>query len=180
MITEATGALTTVEETARHTLADCEAWRELTATVGNERSSLARIHTDALPPPPDEAEAYNREQVEGLRPYALLWLAADGGFRRHIVAKDTRNRFSDSGEVRVKICATVPSELAGDPAEADRQFKNSIGTIINQLCDLAGQAGYLDFTELELTAGPWRNGDEEALAEGDVIGCDMSLLWDRQ
>ena len=143
------GGISLAQQYLKATLADVTAFRTWCGAA-DQAAALARIHHEGLPRP-ENGHTHTRAELEDYRPYAVIYTAEQQGYTRQFVAADDSFDFDASGRL---ICVLYQNcgEINGDDPSADSNltFRNSVGLIIDGLCDLAGQAGYLGFWRIVL------------------------------
>jgi hypothetical protein len=159
---DAEGGITLAEENLRLTLADCARFRTWT-TASDQAKALARIYIDSLPNPPNDADSYSADELVALRPFAIVMTARQSGYSRGRVATET---YPEAGKMAIAFEENVPASLADDVPALERQFKNTLGVIIDEMLGLAYQAGYLAI-DLITFSGPVRCLKDDAVGEGD-------------
>ena len=122
------------------TLADAAAFRTWVGAI-NQAEALAHIYEQALPDPAAGA-AHTRSELEGYRPFAIIFVDAEEGFAFDRDAYGGAADFAHRGALWIMLEQTVDTQLTA--AESDRDWLNALGGIINDMEELAGQAGYLD------------------------------------
>lgn len=169
------GSMSLAQEYLRITLADCAAFRALVGATGGtaQAQALARIYHDALPPP-RVGPGHTLAELELYRPCALLWQHQSGGFGRKVVAVGSS---VDHGVLMMRIAADVDKEISENHQEVYIRFQNAISQIIDDLVVLAGQAGYLAITQIDVEAGPYRTHPDEYDTTGDCQFCDLRITW---
>lgn len=153
------GILSLCQETLKNTLGDSDTFRTLCGAA-DRAGALARIHHERLPAP-DNGEEYSAEELQDLWPNAVVSTDIAEGF---FLAADSATSYQGGGTLWLMIARILPQ---GDDAAIDRQFKNWVGAIIEDLCALAitGQSDdetpviYLQFSRIGLLIGPMRNAE---------------------
>lgn len=158
----AEGGITLAEENLARTLAACARFQTWCG-VANETAALARIHFDALPVPENQRSVLSRDQIEGLRPFALIGTNPQGGYSRGRVATET---YAEAGSLTIVLEENVPERLAHDDAAAARAFKNMLGVILGELLALAYEPTYLAIDQVTLQ-GPLRCHPDDVVGQGD-------------
>lgn len=170
------GCISEAQEVLRRTLADCPRWREFCGAPGQE-AARARIHHEDLPAPATGG-IYTTTELAGYRPYAIVSTAETGGLTRSLESVGTSAHFDTSGVLWLLIGAAVDDTLS--TVDQDRRFKNFLGQIIDELCDLCGQAEveeYLFFQRIRLAGGPYRYSDADNAAQGEEITALIEIEW---
>ncbi|MEM9588513.1 MAG: hypothetical protein AAGA03_14610 [Planctomycetota bacterium] len=121
------GVIQCVQDSLRELIADCHAWQNWQGNTWTREQALAHLYHDALPPPPPKQEAYTIQQLEKLRPFAIISTQAFDGYQVDI---DAEFDFRASGSLHLCIEQDRPADLDKDPAEVDRQAKENIGKLI--------------------------------------------------
>lgn len=138
-------------------------------------NALERIYYDGLPLPVDRRH-YARGELETYRPFVIANIAPSQGFSR---TKTSMDAFSETGILEVKLQQTAPESLENDPSsDANVQWLNSIGQIIDGLCDLEvdAAAGHLIFNRIELVEWWWSN-PKDAIKYGMFQGAKLRVLF---
>lgn len=77
-----------------------------------------------------------------------------------------RNAFDSSGDLRLDFWGSVASSDLADEGDEALGFLSTVGAILGELLELAGQAGYLDIVGVSV-GEPMRPAEEEAQTSGD-------------
>lgn len=165
------GCLALAKDTLKATLADCTSFRTWVDASGDDvqAQALNRIYKDDLPPP-DNSNAYTLAELQALRPFAIIYTA--GGFRKE---KDASPReFWNTGSLAVLLEQDVPERIKNDPAAVADEFETAIGQIMDDLCGLVDQAGYLSITAVNLPE-EWVRSDPKS--EPDFGDAAMAMLF---
>lgn len=154
------------------TLANSAAFQTL---VGAEDATEAKasIYLHSLPVPAD-ANQYTLAELTGYRPYALLWTTRYEGAHE---ASDSAHRFRENGAMSMQIEQDVASAITTNNAEVELRWENTIGNIIGELFDLAGQAGYLAITRISANDGLHRTHPDQYATLGDSQWADLEVEW---
>src|SRR6185503_8661449 len=148
-----------------------------TRDVTSAAEALPFIYQDGLPPPADQNE-YTLQELQAYRPFAQIWTNTEAGLTKKRISRDgARLGFAAAGEIRIEIFRDVPPQIANDPAEIDRTFGNYVGQIIDELCDLSGAAGYLEFDQITLEH-IHRTHPDHLPTQGDSQWCLLALHYD--
>ena len=172
MGTAASGVMSEAIEYARITLAECDAWR---AWVGasTQAQALSRIFHLELPPPKD-GNAYTKDELQRLHPYALVWQDPETGCSLNAIAQGARTA---SGVVHVKLVDGVDEDLSDKTPELVVRMANRVGAIMGEILDLAEQAGYLAVVGIPESQGPWLTPREQEYGTGGEIWQELHLAW---
>jgi hypothetical protein len=174
-LTAAAGSISLAVDYLRTTLADSAAFRTW-AGAANQAAALARIYYESLPPPANGNE-HTLAELAAYRPYALVWVSPEDGFRKRHISQAASFGYAQSGTMLFRMLQTVDPAIANDPAEISRRFINTIGTIFDEFEDLCGLAGYLAIESMEIDFGPYRGDPDEKTTQGDYIGIDINVSW---
>ena len=146
----------------RDMLSSASAFQTWTNSV-DTAAALNRIHYEGLPSPADGAR-HTLAELEHYRPFAIVYTADTDGFAREFLATDS---FSEEGTIILELEQEAPSDLGDDPSsDANTQWSNTIGQIIDGLCDLrvTMAAGHVRFSRIRLMRRGWAMPDDiEAL-----------------
>jgi hypothetical protein len=175
-VSDAAGCISLAEEYLRTTLADCAAFRVFVGAAGPSQAR-ERIHLDTLPAPDGGADEHPLSELQELRPFAIVYTAEVDGLRATADAVSDAREFHYGGRLGIHLERDVPPEIAGDPQEVSRTFKNAVGQIIDGLAALAGTAGYLDSQTISLSAGPLRAHPDNYPTEGDHQWAIVEIEW---
>lgn len=167
------GSLSLAQENLRVTLAACAKFQTWVGAA-SAAAALASIHHDGLPAPADAKKGYTLAELQGYRPFAIVYTQEQGGYSRQIAAVRT---YRDGGRLKLRLEQDVPALLAGDIASADVAWKDTIGQIIDQMAALAGVAPYLDIRQITVDDGPYRNHPDTAADQGDAQGIELGITW---
>ena len=161
-------------------LADSATFRTWVGAA-NQAEALDDIYRVSLPPP-DAGGVYTVEELQGYRPFALVWTAPAQGYALTADAMSPGIELRESGSLIIRFEQDVPAELSGendDPAEIDLRFMNTIGQIFADLNALSrsATAGYLTITDLDLVISCERTHEDHVEAEGDAILSVVEARW---
>lgn len=166
----ATGGISLAETRLAAMLSICPAFQAWTETTTSE-TALTHIYFDSLPPP--AGDDYTLVELTAYRPFARIWTDVERGYHRKFV---TNEHHSWGGTLVIHFDADVPSTYTGYIAQALRAFKNSLGAIIQDLCDVSGGSGCLVLESLELI-GPVASNEDEIATIGDSIGAMIRIEY---
>ncbi len=147
-MTEPAGSMNLAVKYFRNMLGDTPAiltWMSEPAAV----NALERIHYEGLPDPVNGV-AYEKKELEMLRPFAFVYIADQAGFSRRRIST---SNFDQVGSIVLHLEQNSPESLGDGPtSDANTQWSNTIGLIIDGLIDLrvAGAAGHLMFDRIRL------------------------------
>jgi len=171
----AAGSISIAQDLLRTTLGDCATWRTWVGASGAsaQAQARARIHDEALPPPAN-GDQYGRDELRALRPYALIGTNRFGSIS---TAASSSLEHDDSGELTLRLVWEIPDNIIDDHAAISREFLNGVGQIWDELLALAGQAGYLAISQIDMPE-PWqRNEQDAAETEGNEATVDLVVGW---
>jgi len=175
-MTAPAGTLSLAEQHFRLTLAASASW-QAECNVSTPALALQRIHCDGLPKP-GNGESHTLGELQGYRPYALVYTAERQGFMKRTDAVSSHFEFQASGSLNLSIIRESPDSAGDEPtADANQSFRNLIGKIIDELCDLAGVAGYLAFHTIKLVEGPYWPEPELIPVQGLWQAADLTIDW---
>lgn len=160
---DAEGGITLAEENLKATLAGCARFREWALNAPDATAAGLRVYIDDLPDPPGDADSYSAEQLQGLRPFAIIRTDGRGGYSK---AKVATLGYAEAGKLQIWFEENVTQSDASDVMLLERKFKNTLGVILDQLLNLAYQPGYLAI-DLITFNGPYRCSENEGTGEGD-------------
>ncbi len=159
---EPAGQFSEVLEHLRESLSQSATLRTLLGAV-DATAAKARIHYHRLPEPA-AGDTYTETEQADYRPFVLVGMAINAGFR---VLQVAAYEHTVRGTVSASIVA-VPDDANGRQA-ADVTFANQLGAIMSELADLSGTAGCLAWREARLAEGPlrleWKNVEGHAAEE---------------
>lgn len=172
-MTVAAGPISLAREYLRATLADVTAFRTWVG-ADTQALALARIHTTDLPPP-ETRNTYSREELEALRPYAIVHTS---GYRTDFTAIGSHHEYIDSGTLILRLQENVPVEIAGNDPEISERWENTLGQIIDGLWGLAGSAaGYSRITAIRMPESYIRAHKTLHATQGDFVVVDLEVDW---
>jgi hypothetical protein len=175
------GIIRGVQETLRNTLADCYQWQHWQGNNFSRSQALARIYVNALPPPPNGSPTHSLEQLNILRPFALVYTDPDGGFvvNREAVA----GGFCAQGKLVVCIEQQIPDSILNDVAAVDDAMLEDLELLISSgnaeepgLVELADLGGYLIPHRIAIT-GPVRTDFEDLADLGEAQRVWLEITW---
>ena len=173
-MTAPAGSMMLAQHYLRQSLANSATFRTWTETA-DEAAALAKIHYEGLPPPADNAADYTAAALTAYRPYAVVWTDEENGFWKN---KEASGFFRAGGRLILKFEQDVPEAIAADPAEIDLRFKNTIGQIIDDLCNLTlVGVGYLCFERITVDIGPYRTHPDDVPSQGDWQAIEIGVDW---
>jgi len=172
------GSLSLAQEHLRVMLADSTTFRQL-VEASDRTSALVHLYHEGLPAPADGTE-HTPEEHEALRPWGIVYTEDRNGFRRRAVST---GGFRSGGRLKLRLCRTCPELIGDEPtSEANLQWKNIIGGIIADLCNMAieGDPDHLVFEEISLDFGPFCSAPELAVTQGVWQGAELGVAWGGQ
>ncbi len=158
------GILSLTQENLRIALAACATFRTLCGAA-DQAEALAKIHHDGLPDPANGAAEHTISELEALRPYAIVYTAEEQGLQTRALA--TGGSFNATTNLCLQLVRSVTAEVGDAPdSDANMQWLNTVGKIIDELWALNADAGYLQFADITLARGPTWASREEIPAKG--------------
>ena len=130
-------------------------------TVDSQETALAHIYPVALPSPAS-GNRYTKDELEGYRPYVLVWRE-----------QFTATRLSTTGGVAggafaVMFVEDIPAAYLNDLEGSSTQFETAVNGILDELWDDAdATAGNLMITGVSIDDGPVRNDYADIPEQGD-------------
>lgn len=174
-MTAPAGTLSLAKSHLRAMLAACTAFQTWTGAA-DAAAALERIHYEGLPAPSGEERTL--DEWESLRPYAVIWMAEQGGFRRDLDSWSDTGEFNASGRLMLRFEQACPDGHNEEPSsDANLQFSNSVGQIIDGLCALVGGAGYLAFTAIGVEFGPYWPHPNDVPTRGLYQSVECFVDW---
>jgi len=168
------GPISLCEQNLRVTLADCAAFRTF-AGAANQAQALARIHRIGLSKPADGA-SYTKSELTAYHPLAIVYLSPTRGLARSRTADQV---WADGGLAYVRLRRMAASVVKNQATTEElRTFDNEIGDIIEDLCELCGQASatpYFDFHRIGLEYGPVDGESEDLPGMGIWLEAELFL-----
>lgn len=170
-----TGELTGAVNNLAASLAACAQFQSLVGAA-DSAAALNHIYFSALPPPASGGK-HTKAEIEGYRPYALIYLDEETGCTFEADAGGEQDYFGRRlGKLHLWIEQNVPALYADDPSTADAEFLEIIDTLVGQLLDLSGIAGYMSFARLT-TEGPMRAPEDVSPTLGDYQVCKLHVEY---
>lgn len=170
----ATGLLGEVEAAARSMLADCPAWQSQCGAVDAD-AAAERIYHQRLPPPENQRHFDLADELVHLRPYAEVFVWPKEGYELSEVAEGA---FAASGSVLLQLVRDVPEIYEDDPQDAEVDWTNTIGAIMEELIDRSRTAGFLALNRLVLV-DYGRVEREATTGKGEAQLAVLALEWSR-
>lgn len=161
-------------------LADSATFRTLVGAA-DQAAALTHIYRERLPDPA-HGDTHTREELEALRPYAVVELVPGQSVLEHEATSGGSFDFGGRGQVRVTIERDVPAayidaddQVDLDAAEAD--WEAVIDGILTDLTALCGGADYLAARQITVAAGPYNWHPQYEPKEGRFQGVVLELSW---
>lgn len=176
-MTEPAGSLSLSQSYLRAMLSECAAFQTW-VSAANATEALASIYYEGLPDPADKNVGYTRDELESVRPYAVIFLDEEEGFLKSHIATGSSYDFEDHGRLKLRLEQDAPDDVGDEPnSDANLRWKNVIGQIIDDLCGLAGTAGNLAFTEIGVDFGPYWGDPKRVPSDGVWQGVDIGVVY---
>ncbi len=168
------GSLSLSLQYAKQMLAASATFRTLVGAA-DQAEAEAKIYLEGLPEPADNADVYSESELAAYRPYAIVWGDESGGLAKRRIGAAA---WEDSGRTVLLIGQAAPDV---DRADGDRSWANTVGQIVDELCDLVDTDGgakrYLVFNVLQIEQGPGRWHPDYAAGEGEEQFVVITLEW---
>ena len=150
------------EEAGVDLLANLAAFRTW-AGVETVEAAKALCHNDEMPSSQE-------------RPRVLYYMDPDGpGFETDRIAEF---QWDQRGVFRAILERDVPEAHASSVEDAERDMKNHLGAIVDELYELAGESGYMNVVRVRVW-GPWRfSTDYEETALGQIQAAGLEIYWE--
>ena len=167
MVLAAEGSISLVEEHCRNLLANLAAFRTW-AEAADVAAAEALIHTDEVP-------------SSQSMPWCLIYLDSEGeGYAAEIAAGGHEFVFDEDGRIHILLQRVVPGAYANSVQDAERDLKNHVGKMIDEIKELTGTGDScepLTVTRIRMF-GPWRfDEDMEETALGKIQAVGLLLDW---
>ena len=162
MAVDPSGSISLAEEAGVDLLANLAAFRSLLG-VDTIEAAKAKCFNDEIPSGTD-------------RPHVLHYLDPDGpGFETERVAEF---QWVQTGVWRAILERDVPEAHQDNVEDAERDFKNRLGAIVEEVYEKAGAAGYMNAVRVRVF-GPWRfTTDYEESALGQIQAAGLEITWE--
>ena len=160
-------------ELLRTAISRSPGFQSLVGAVGYPDKAIKRVHIDSVSPDPKDGNNYSLEELEVIRPYALVYYG-DGGFQwvRDAMGEGEGGCVGQvGGDIMCEIYRNTPS---GDSQEVAIDFMvmlNSIASYVISNSEIAGNLFIHQFT----FNGPYRTSEEEYAMLGDSQGALMTF-----
>lgn len=160
--------------------------RTLVAASGAFQSWTETSDADAakerifLVGPPPEAAEYTLQELQALRPFAVvdLWTPRQGyGGQPYRTEREGHNAFQEAGKLTLDLIDDVIDEEAGDFASSKIRFLNRVGGVISDLVATQGQDVYLSVHAIELYQGPILSDEEKVDEQGRFWRAQFLVHW---
>lgn len=166
----ASGSISLAEEAGVNLLANLAAFRAW-AGAADVAAAKALCHNDQLP-----------DLATQPRPRVMYYGDPDGrGFQMEAIAGGYGYQWTQRGEFRALLEREVPEAYQADVAAAERDLKNHLGAIVDEIRDLAGSGDAcapLNVIKIEVY-GPWRFDDNwEETELGQIQRAGLILTWE--
>lgn len=134
----------------------------------------ADIHVVGLPDPA-KSSGYGLQEIQALRPFALLGFpAAGGGLTAQRIGDGTQLTFNEFG--RILMAFEDDIDPADSHEDAAFKFLNNVGGIINDMVALAGVNGGFWAQAFEMV-GLWRSDPDDRSTAGDFYWASFDVPW---
>lgn len=178
-MTSAAGCISIAEEALRTMLADSATFRTLVGAA-NQAQALDDIYTDGLPEPAD-GEALTLAELEGYRPYSVIFTAEENGVNRELEAGGDALWYDQTGQIRLRLEQDCPTGLDDQPSSwSNQQWRITIGNITRELRDLAAkpnEADYLAIRQITVAEGPYWSDPNLAETQGNFQGVELLVTY---
>ena len=134
----------------------------------------ADIHLVGLPDPA-KSSGYELDEIQDLRPFALLGFpAAGGGLTASRIGDGTQLTFNESGLLMMAFVDNI--DPADSHEDAAFKFLNNVGGTFNDMVALAGSNGFLWASTLEMVE-VWRSDPDDRSTMGDFYWASINVSW---
>jgi hypothetical protein len=175
-MTAPSGTISLAQNNLALSLADCARFRTWCGAA-NQAGALARIHINGLPKPAGGKKTYSLSEVEAYRPFAIVSCDPRLPIRLDRASFGDHVQYSRSGKLEIELQQNAPDGLSDEPSsDANRQFENFCGELIDQLAELSGKPGYLCFDRLA-AEGPYWPHKELIPTEGFFQAYFLHIEW---
>lgn len=170
------GSISLAQQNLAVSVADCASFRAW-VKAGDREAALASIYHEGLPKPPEGQQAYTREDLVALRPFALVWTETKNGFGLTLSSFGSHAEYAAAGRLHLQLCQNCPDRLGDDPtSETNLAFRNFAGALLDELATLSGTAGYLCFQQAK-SEGPFWTHPQLIASEGLYQVWDFTFDW---
>jgi len=160
-------------------LADSSTFRTLVGETTRVKA-MTHIYLEGLPEPAS-GDTHTAAELAAYRPCAVIYSDEAGGWTKDYESAGDHHQLGDGGELHLVLMQTCPVGLDAAPdSDANRQFKNTLGQIVDDLCDLTGNGSSADrlvFDSVRLAEGPWWNHPDKEPTAGIEQGADLLVAW---
>jgi len=165
-----------LSEAALRTMLSTVAAFQTFAGAGDAAAALAKIHLGDLPDPADLTQ-YTLAELQGYRPYAIVYLSELDGYRSRLIGEPFS--FDSAGRVMIHLEQDASGWAGNRPTrDADQEFLNAVGGIVDGLREIRGvAAGHLQFRSIRLVLGPVAAHPDEVPAVGLYQRAVLQLDW---
>lgn len=171
------GPVALAQDALKDMLADCQAFQDLVDAVDSAEAAES-IHLRGLPGP-DNGKRHTKDELQGYRPYAIIFTHRDDGLQAMADATSADGfDFSVNGRLGIRLERDAGETNGDDPDSQDNEeWENIIGKIWDELMDLAGRGGYLAATDINLVDFNW-NPKAEHESMGIYQGAIFTVGWE--
>jgi hypothetical protein len=171
------GSLLKPMEWLRISLAQSATFRTWTST-SSQQAALAKVYLEGLPHPADGLE-YTVAEIQGYRPYALIYMAESLGLIKQRDSYGAGFEFGkESGQLKLLLTENVSDAVGHEPSsKANLTFKRTVGKIIDELGVLFGQGENLAGTGITLEQGPYWPHEDRIPGEGLFVAVVLAINW---
>ena len=142
--------------------------------------AAARLHSYLVFPPPDQdAETYDKDQLEVARPFAVVdWFANRGGSGGGAMdaTLEGNGLFLASNRLFVTFEADTPAEMLKQDEEPLVWFTEKVEAVISEMLALSqGSGAYLIISHPQLFTPPFRSARTDAEGIGDYWRTTLTI-----
>lgn len=175
----AIGIVTTAEEKLGECIANATRFQTITSSA-NATEAKNHIYYGSLPDPAN-GSAYTREELEGYRPFAMIWTDENTGLT--MAKRADRITWANSGSIFAWF--EMDADSNDETQESDRKWKNTIGELLFRttqpdpfvgILENAGNANFLDIQRVvirEIQRADIKHLDEQ----GDWMMSIVEFDW---
>lgn len=175
MVTTAAGSLSLTLDRLCDTIAKAAAFRTWIGASGSDADqntqAKGRVFFDELPPP-DTGGEYTREQLEALRPFALIRF---GNYHSESDSTGDASSFATrSGSCMLRFVEDVPDAIHNNIPEIGRRIRNAVGQVLDDMEALREIAGYLTITSIDIPEDFQISPEDELETQG--VTAELEVL----
>lgn len=110
-----------------------------------------------------------------VRPFALISQGDAFGFRA--IGGGVTEHYYAHGSLKLRFSGAVSTPYINDAKNAELEYTNAIGAILQGMVEMSGEDAYMLFYNLDKIYGPQRNARDERNSSGEYFDSEFNVPW---